>query len=192
MLFKLGTFITRIYGDAGNFGIFEGEVIPQRFSSTGENYSLIFFYNPQEWDSKTGTRKPMYSFTTDDALCHETVTSYSSGTCSWRELTQAEIEQAIQIMHECGLHWDNENANLVNFNTGEILYHIIQPNTQYNGQVVSPIDSTRQAILNEAFKEMLPKPTTTTTYTTHTPHASHYPSQSMYDQEYGWNGEYWD
>ena len=191
MLFKLGTFITRTYGDAGNFGIFEGEVIPQKFSSTGENYSLIFFYNPLEWDSKTCTRKPMYSFATDDALCYETVTSYSSGTCSWRELTQVEIEQAIQIMHECGLHWDNENANLVNFNTGEILYHIIQPNTQYNGQVVSPIDSTRQAILNEAFKEMLPKPTTTT-YTKYTPHASHYPSQSMYDQEYGWNGEYWD
>ena len=164
MLFKIGTFIKRTYGENGNFGIFEGDIVPNDYNTDTKSYSLAFFYNPKEYNTQTREYEATYQFATDDSICSEKVTKYSGGSLTWSELTASEKEEALDIMNKCGLYWDEDNYNLISINTGEVLYHIIKPNNEYNGQAVIPIDNEREKILKEAFESTLSKTATKTNY----------------------------
>lgn len=110
LTFKRGEFITQnSYSDS--FAIFGGDVYDPAEGESGQDYSLICYYNPahytQDSEGKWNSEEVFEYDLLDEETCEYTINTEDMN--FWRPCTQYEIDNALKILAKKRLAWVHED-----------------------------------------------------------------------------------
>ena len=173
--FEKGDFVTWT-NKPGSFGIYEGNNLSE--SSSYKRLTLALYFDPSKLirlENGTYEEVEHIEIASDDKKCEKTLdTEYED--YWWHKLTPTQYENAISTLEKLGYRWDEENLELINIETQQVVKKIFIPKIEYNGEIIKPITKNLKDKLNNFVKT---KNKNTTSY---------YPNY-CYGQQYE---EFWD
>ena len=153
--FKPGDFVS-FSNKPGSFAIYEGIDLSV---TTYKKISVLLYYDPSKYTpSESGgyVMKPFLEMSTKNSMCEKTLDSDEPS--YWiRRCNQFEIEDALKVLHENNIIWDEENLSLLNAETGEVLTKIHVPKAEYNGQIIKPMSLKFKKLLKVFCRNKNPK-----------------------------------
>jgi hypothetical protein len=174
--FKPGDFVT-FSNKSDSFAIYEGVDLSV---SSYKKLSVLLYYDPNKYtQTEEGyVMRPFLEYSNKGQVCEKTLDtdepSYWTRRCNTEE-----YKEAMEVLHNHGLIWDEENLAVLNAETGEVVTKICAPKLEYKGQIIKPMSSKFKKLLKFFCLSKNPK----TTY-----------NYSNYWDRYGEGcyDEYWD
>lgn len=186
-VFEKGEFI-RYINKPTSFGIFEGIDLDPTMKYA-KKWSMVLFFDPSKYcqneDGGGYSSKPVLEVAKGANPCPKTIDTDKED-YSWRICTPTEKKECIEKLAEFGLEWDEENMELVDIMTREILHKVFIPKIEYNGEIVKPVCHEFKKIMKKyVIAENKP---TYTNYGGYTGcHSPYYNGRYSEYDEYGWD-----
>lgn len=138
--FEKGDFL-KYDNKPGSFAIFEGIDLMPTYQYT-KKYSVVVFFDPSKYCENEngcgwGTR-PYLEVVKPNKPCEKTLDTLEED-YFWKVCTPREKEMALATLEEYGYEWDEENLELIEQTSGKVVYKIIVPKLEYNGDIIKPI-----------------------------------------------------
>lgn len=133
--FTQGDFL-RKKNKKGSFMIYEGNNISE---SSYKRMTLICIYDPEKFvmGDMGYEQKPTLEVANKQKPCTETIDTEEED--YWVAIcTPEEKEEALNILSEYGLYWNEETLELTDMTTGEVVRKITVPDNTYHGEVIKP------------------------------------------------------
>lgn len=134
------------------FAIFEGKEIETSYTYV-KKYSLVLFFDPHKYtqegneiDGHGYSYKKYLTVATKEQPCQKQIDTLKEDSW-WKICTPQEKQEAIQKLLTLGLQWDENNLQLIDITSGEVIYQIIVPKIQYNGNKIKPINNNLKSKL---------------------------------------------
>ncbi len=142
--FERGDFLTK-KNKKGSFMIYEGNNLSE--STTYKRMTLVCNYDPEKYvmGDIGYEQRPHLELGSRNKPCVDTIDTEMED--YWISIcTDEQKEEAIRILAEYGLFWNEETFELVDIETGELIRKIVIPDNKYYGQVIKTS--------SERFKEL--------------------------------------
>lgn len=165
----------------GSFVIFEGLDLMTTYQYN-KKYSVAVYFDPSKYcENENGVGwgvRPVLEVASPAKHCEKTVDTLVED-YFWKRCTETEKQEALLKLAEYGLLWDEEKLELINIETKNVVYKIISPKLEYNGDVIKPIRGDFKGLLKSS---VLSKNTyTSTNFQFRNQNYEDYDDYSMYD-----------
>lgn len=138
--FEKGEFI-KYTNKPSSFAIYEGINLDPSLVYT-KKLSLALHYDPSRYcqDEEGGgwSTRPVMEYAKDEQPCPKIIDTDKED-YSWKKCTAKEKKECIEKLAEYNLEWDEENMQLIDVKTGNVLHKIYIPKIEYNGETIKPI-----------------------------------------------------
>lgn len=134
--FQPGDFVT-FSNKPGSFAIYEGVDLSV---SSYKKLSVLLYYDPSKYtQTEEGyVMRPFLEYSNKGQMCEKTLETDEPSYWT-RRCNAVELEEALGILHNHGLIWDEENLAVVDAETGEIKTKTHMPKIEYKGQIIKPM-----------------------------------------------------
>lgn len=150
--FQRGDFLKK-NNKKGSFMIYEGNNLSE---TAYKKMTLVCNYDPAKYQMGTigYEEKPFLEVASKSKPCTTTIDTdiedYWYHICS-----DEEKKEALDILTKYGFYWDENELQLVDVKTGEIIRKIVIPDDKYHGQIIKPITENSKDLIKKYCRSKL-------------------------------------